>query len=306
MLQRDQTLPTPPNPAQSYGEALARLEAVRARDTAEYNPLCHTTLLTHGQRVANSLVFIHGMTNCPQQFKRLGERCHAQGYNVLLPRVPYHGHQDRLSTHHGRLTAAELVAYLNESLDIAEGLGERVTVAGLSLGGVLAAWAAQNRPGLDRAVLISPAFAPRGWHPAIVKPLAALVRRLPNVFVWWDSKLKEAIPGPPYGYPRFASRAAAQMMHLGAAVRAQAKQARPQARSIVLITNANDPAIDNPITYQLLAAWQHQGANIHHYEFPSTQGLGHDLIDPQQPDQQVEFVYPILLDLIAGRRETAP
>ena len=33
-------------------------------------------------------------------------------------------------------------------------------------------------------------------------------------------------------------------------------------------------------------------------EFAEKEQLGHDLIDPQQPNQRVEYVYPILLDLI--------
>ena len=47
----------------------------------------------------------------------------------------------------------------------ADGLGDKITVTGLSLGGVMSAYAAQFRPDVDRAVVISPRHtAARGSH----------------------------------------------------------------------------------------------------------------------------------------------
>jgi hypothetical protein len=37
------------------------------------------------------------------------------------------------------------------------------------------------------------------------------------------------------------------------------------------------------------------------YEFPRQLRLGHDIIDPEQPYQRVELVYPVLEKLILGR-----
>ena len=43
----------------------------------------------------------------------------------------------------------------------------------------------------------------------------------------------------------------------------------------------------------------HMGcANISLYEFDSKYNLIHDLMDPDQPKQQIDVVYPILIDLI--------
>jgi pimeloyl-ACP methyl ester carboxylesterase len=41
----------------------------------------------------------------------------------------------------------------DEVVDIAQGLGEQVSMAGISMGGVVTAWAAQNRPDIARPIL---------------------------------------------------------------------------------------------------------------------------------------------------------
>ena len=44
-----------PNPAASYAEAVQRVTAIQAQETAGYNPLCRTQLLTHGQKTARAI-----------------------------------------------------------------------------------------------------------------------------------------------------------------------------------------------------------------------------------------------------------
>jgi hypothetical protein len=36
------------------------------------------------------------------------------------------------------------------------------------------------------------------------------------------------------------------------------------------------------------------------FEFPASAGLPHDLIDPANPAQNTEFVYPVVFKAIAG------
>jgi carboxylesterase len=54
------------------------------------------------------------------------------------------------------------VAYTDEVVDIGRGLGEHLTLAGLSGGGVVTAWAAQTRADLDQAVVMSAALGFQG------------------------------------------------------------------------------------------------------------------------------------------------
>jgi alpha-beta hydrolase superfamily lysophospholipase len=136
-------LPTP-QPATSYDEAVARLARLQALEGELLNPLCRTQLLTHGQPTPRVMVFVHGFTNCPCQFRQLTTQFFEQGVNVLNIRLPRHGMADPLTDELADLRAEELIAAVNEAIDIACGLGEQITLFGFSLGGLLSAWAAHH------------------------------------------------------------------------------------------------------------------------------------------------------------------
>jgi len=290
-----------PRPAQDYSEALARIETLQANDTPAVNPRCRTRIMTHGEKADRAIVFLHGFTNCPQQFHDLGKLLHERGGNVFIPRIPHHGLSDRLTTDLSNLTAEELAAFMDEVVDIAQGLGDQVTVAGLSGGAVAAAWAAQFRSDIARAVLISPSFAFGPVHPRLTGAVKNLSLALPNFFIWWNSDLK-TVTKPDYGYPRFSTRALGQIARLGFAVQEAARRAKPLAQSVVLVTNPNDRAVDNGAAIKLLRAWIERGADrAEHYELDAALNIGHDIIDPTQDDQRVDTVYPVLIDLITKR-----
>src|SRR5574341_820563 len=117
-----------PRPVGGYDEALQRIEAIRVGQDSALNPACLLQFMTHGKRVERSIVFAHGYTNCPKQFQALGEAFYASGYNVLIVPLPHHGLADRLTTEQRLLTANELAAYADTAIDIAQGLGEQVTL----------------------------------------------------------------------------------------------------------------------------------------------------------------------------------
>ncbi len=290
-----------PRPSKSYAEAIQRVAALQGQEREGYNPLCVTQLLTHGTRTPRAVVLVHGYTSCPQQFVPLGRQFFDRGDNVLIARLPRHGRADRLTAEHAGLQAAELAAHADEVVDIAAGLGERVTMVGLSGGAITTAWAAQNRSDLDRAVIIASAFG----YKQIPGPLTVLAMNtalllLPNIFLWWDPQLKEAIE-PKYSYPRYSSRAVMNVLRLGFATRAAAGRRRPAARSIVVVTNAHDDKVDNAAAVRMVAVWRAAGAsNVSQYEFPAALKLGHDLIDPNQPNAQPKVVFPKLVELVDG------
>jgi pimeloyl-ACP methyl ester carboxylesterase len=285
----------PLRPATTYAEALARLQHLQAQEAAAILDCCRTYALTHGQRTPRAIVFLHGFTNCPYQFHQLAEQFYAVGYNVLNVRLPRHGLQDRRAPGFDQLTAEEMVDLTNAVIDLACGLGEQVTVLGFSLGGILAGWAAQHRADVDQAVLVSPAV---GLRPPILhrqRLIANLLARWPDFFQWWDPVRKADKSGPPHMYWGFSSRALSQLLRLGVIVREEATQAKPAARSILVITNPTDELVAEPVVAQLVATWRRQGAAIQTYAFPVDWQLIHDLMDPSQPQQQVGRVYPQLL-----------
>ena len=129
------TLQAHPQPAQSYAEALQRIDTLRSQETAPMNPVCQVQLLTHDRKVARAIVLVHGYTNCPHQFHALGQQFYDLGYNVLIAPMPHHGLADRMTEMQSQLTGEELTTYADSVVDIAHGLGEHVTMLGISAGG---------------------------------------------------------------------------------------------------------------------------------------------------------------------------
>jgi pimeloyl-ACP methyl ester carboxylesterase len=292
-----------PQPSPDYAAAIQRVAQLQARDGDDILQECHSILLTHGQPVTNTIVFLHGISNCPAQFAMLGQRFYEMGYNVLIPRLPHHGLADRMTTELSDLSAEELVRSGDEAVDIAAGLGAHVTVVGFSTGGALAAWIAANRAEVDQTVLASPFLSPKAYPEWVVRPLARVLLLLPNQFWWWDEEMKEEMNGPTHAYPRYASHAMAQIMRLGFAVRRQAQHAPPQSNSILTITNEGPrESVDNNVTAKLIVDWQDQGmSDIRIYTFDSSLDIDHDYIDPQAPNQPMDVqkeIYPILIEQI--------
>lgn len=283
----------------TYTAALARVEALRrAEGDPRINPVCRGFALTHGARTARASLLLHGYTNCPQQLRRFAALLHARGQNVYVPRLPHHGLADRMSPDHAGITARLLLQTLDEGLAIAHALGERVAVAGLSAGGVLAAYAAQHRPDVEWAVVIAPVLGAPSVNPYATLPLALLSRLLPNQFRWWDPLTKDARDSPSHCYPRFSTRALGAIVRLGYRVLTRSRWQRPAAREIVVVTNGGDEAVTLPPIERLITRWRARGGNVRQHHFPKELGLIHDLMDPAQRRQQVELVYPVLLDLI--------
>jgi pimeloyl-ACP methyl ester carboxylesterase len=281
----------------AYEAGVAIAASIQSLDGPNVNPVCHTRLYTHGRRTDRSLVLLHGFTNCPQQFDALGKHFHELGWNVFIPRYPRHGYSDRLTTSIAELRSEPLVALANRAAEAGAGLGERLTVAGLSLGGALTGLLAQERESVERAVLIAPMLGlqriPGPAHPV----LAELAYFLPNFWVWWDSKLKDEL-GPPHGYPRFPTHAYAALFKIARTVLKAARAAAPKAGLIAVITNAAEAGLDNRFTYQLVERWRRHGAAVSTFEFPASDRLPHDLIDPANPAQNTELVYPVAINAI--------
>jgi len=283
----------------TYSDAITISRGLQDLDGPNVNPMCHTRVYTHGRRVENALVLLHGFTNCPQQFDALGRRFFERGWNVVIPRYPRHGYTDRLNDSISELRADHLVAVANRASEVGAGLGERLTVAGLSLGGILTGLLAQTRDDVERAVPIAPMLGLRPIPAPLLAAMGAAARTLPNFYVWWNDTLKEKL-GPPYGYPRFSTHAYAALFECGRMLTGLARREAPKARSIVVVTNANEPRLDNRFTYRLVESWRAHGANVETFEFARSDGLTHDVIDPGNAGQKTDYVYPIIARLIEG------
>ena len=286
-------------PVHDYAEAVQRITAIRSAEPPDLNPVGRSQFLAQGQRTDRAVVLFHGYTNCPQQFKLLGDQLHERGYNVWIPRMAGHGHADRLTAAHGNITAEQMIAAASTAIDIAQGLGAEVRVMGLSMGGLMTTWVAQNRSDVVRAVSISQASGfkalPKKWTPL----LRRIVLILPNQMQWWDATVQDKGAGPQHAYPRYGTHGLAQLLKLGAALRSQASRSAPAARAVVIVKNDNDESVDMTTLDDQVNLWRSSGAqNVETYTFGAEQRLVHDMIDPNQPTQRVDYVYPILIDLL--------
>ena len=287
-----------PDPVRDYEDAIGRIDRLLEKEASEdMNPLCRLQLMTQGKKTERVVILVHGYTSCPQQFHELGKRLHASGDNVFIVPLPHHGLSDRMTEEHSLLRAEELATYADTVVDIGQGLGEKVIMMGISAGGVATAWAAQQRDDIDLAVIISPAFGFRKVPTFFTAAVMNIFSVLPDEFTWWNPDLQADVL-PSYAYPRYSRRALAQILRLGFAVRRDIHHKSAGAKKIVVVFNENDNQVDNELTQDIVKSWESRNANLTTYEFDLSLKLGHDLIDPNLPNQKIDIVYPKLVELM--------
>jgi carboxylesterase len=273
-----------------------RLDRLLARDHQAVGPKGRTIAYVHGERRPRAVVLLHGLSASPPQFERFAGDLFARGHNVLVPRLPRHGHADRLSTALERLRPDDLYAAVDEHVAIARELGDRVTIAGFSLGGLLAAWAAQHYE-FDRAVAIAP-FLGVSWIPGMaMRGVAELALRIPNRFQWWDPLLRER-QMPDHGYPRYSTHSIGHMYRVAHALMLESRTRGPSAEHVLLVTNAMEAAVNNAAIRRLYRRWRTRAGGA--VEFKILRGLppSHDIIEPLHHSRLADRAYPDLLEAI--------
>ncbi len=282
----------------TYEQAQERLEWFRRRDESrEVGAMGRTLAFDHGRRTDRATLLLHGLSASPRQFLAVAQALHERGHNVFVPRLPRHGYSNRLSEALATMNASQLEACANESLAVARGLGERVTVAGFSLGGLLTGYLAQTQP-LHRAVVVSP-FLGVSMLPNIFRlPIARYLLRKPNRFYWWDPFLRER-QLPEHGYPRFASHAIAHGLTLAHELLEQSANAAPAADELVVVINKGDSAVNKRAIVRLAKQWfkrKPKAVTVHHLK--NVPPFVHDIIEPKRYPAVAHQVLPVLVDLI--------
>jgi carboxylesterase len=73
----------------------------------------------------------------------------------------------------------------------------------------------------------------------------------------------------------------------------------PRCPSILVVTSASDTAANNEVTDQLVANWRRlRPASVETFQFPADKQVPHDFIDPNQPNQRIDIVYPKIIELL--------
>jgi carboxylesterase len=296
-----QELKSRPEPVSDYEEAVVRVKSMQDADDEDLaRDVCITKLYGHGIQTEHVIVLLHGFTNCPEQFTELGKQYFEAGYNVLIPRMPQHGLSDRLTEALVNFTAENLAAFGDDVIDIAHGLGKKITVMGISGSGTLVAWLAQNRADLDYAFAIAPMFGLAFIPPSFTKLFERIALLLPNFFLWWDPRSKADNPySVYYAYPRYPFHALVEILRLAMVTRAQAGQAPPAARHITLIINDAEPAVSNAEILKLLRSWQkHDTDKVREYHFEKDMQLPHDIITPGVYGALITDLQPRLMGVV--------
>jgi carboxylesterase len=290
-----------PQPAESYEEALSRIQAIQTEESSlDLHPECVSNLLTHGEKTDKVIVLLHGFTACPEQFAALGQEYFERGYNVYIPRVPRHGFNNRQGDPLKGLSAEEMAEFAHQSADIAQGLGDQVIVSGLSGGGAITTYLSQERADVDLAAPIAPFLGIKFIPRPLNRPFTNLMLLLPDLWQWWDPIKKENNPfTASYAYARYPLHALLQNMRLGYATEEDAKKVRPASERIILVTNDNDPSVNNAVVAEFEQMWRDHGdENLVVFSFAKSLNLPHDLISTTRQGGRIDLVYPKLLELI--------
>lgn len=141
---------------------------------------------------------IHGFTGSPSSMRGIAEAYAAAGFTVELPRLPGHGTtvEDMITTGWDDWTGEVLAAY--ERLAARCG---KVVAAGLSMGGALALWLAQEKAELAGVVAVNPATQQQA--PEVIELLKGMVAagedRMPGIGsdIAMPGVVEVAYPGTP-------------------------------------------------------------------------------------------------------------
>ena len=297
----DPDLSSHAHPAATYADAANRIDAVKATEAQQdLIPEAASIAMLTGSRTETAVVIFHGYTSVPRQFRLIAEGYRAQGYNVWVPRLPYHGETDRMTSDFSKLNAQNLRDFGDDNIDIARGLGKHVVVIGFSGGGALGTWASAARPDVSQTILISPVLHPLGIPEWADRPLVRALRLSPvDVYKWWNAEKKaDNLEG--YNYPRLSLKGLAGFLSLSHWVDAKAARGPVARMPILLVRNDGDQRLDsayNERYVQRMTAPQ----MLSIYRIPKSAGLLHNFVSPEsfsESHDHIREAYGYLSDVL--------
>ena len=243
------------------------------------------------------VVLMHGLTASPRSWKDFAHELRDAGVTVVVPRLPLHGHKERMTDALLELTETQLHDFTDALLDAMLALGRPITFVGHSLGGTLTLALAQRRAELERAIAVAPFLGIAQFPHQLHKPAFTVVRRLPNFFLFWNPIDREKLK-PEWGYPRYTSHALAVGIAIADSLRADASQRAHAAEHVDLVINRSESSVNNRTVVELARRWRthpESRVSLHHLS-----GLprSHDVIEPQRRRPTASRVLPILRRLI--------
>jgi len=229
------------------------VDRLKELDGDDVVPACGTHLLCHGRQTDEAVVLLHGFTNAPVQCRELAEAFFDQGANVLVPRIPFHGLVDPFAEEMSRLTPDVLTDFTDKVVDASLCLGKRLRVIGLSLGGLLAAYAGKNRDEVAEVGLIAPFFQPKAVPVWIDAPFDEAMKALPDHYNWWNPKLHQVEVAGTFAYPKFSLKAVAAQIHLRRHLELTPSPRTTKLGRVLLLLNDADIAVRADVARRVVA-----------------------------------------------------
>lgn len=181
-------------------------------------------------------VFFHGFTATPEQFLVIGEAFYQAGYNVLIPLLPGHGIAGDWNKDNPPPLPEDKQIYQKFGLhwlQVAQSLGNKVIVGGLSGGSTLAAWLALECPEqIDRTLVFAPYLSSSN-------KVVDLFVRFFNIYFQWRTDPELAH----FGYDGFLMPALRVFLDMGTDVLEQAQKSL--ASPMLVVSSESDRAVGN-------------------------------------------------------------
>lgn len=158
-------------------------------------------LLVHaGGPTEDVIVLCHGLSDSPYYMRAIADGLFAAGANVVLPLLPAHGLVDPDAAMQDADLDRKWIAAFDHAVDVAEQLGDRISLGGFSTGGTLSVHKALREPGrIDGGLFLFAAALSVG---RVNENLAWSAFLIPQVARWQDGHYEGRGPNP-YKYPKF-------------------------------------------------------------------------------------------------------
>lgn len=230
-------------------------------------------------------LFFHGFTATPEQFMTIGKAFFAAGYHVLIPLLPGHGIAGNWDRDNPPPLPEDGEVYQDFGLywlEIAQSLGKKVVIGGLSGGSTLAAWLALKCPDkIDRALLFAPYLAGSNT-------LVDLVVKIFDIYFAWRSE-----PGAvSFGYGGFLMPALRVFLDMGADILDEAKQASTAA-PMLIVSSDRDRAVDDEEHKQLFESVVKYQPRCWYYCFDKVLNVPHNMMTEAEGNKYISLLLAI-------------
>ncbi|HEY9811568.1 MAG TPA: alpha/beta fold hydrolase [Halomicronema sp.] len=245
---------------------------------------CASRFFFHPQPTSTVFLFFHGFTAVPYQFEPLGKFLYEAGYNVLIPLQPGHGIAGNWNENNPPPLPENLETYTefcNHWLEIAQIIGEKIIIGGLSTGGILAAnMALEYSEKIEKVLLFAPYFG--GTNEAV-----DWFVKLANIyFKWFQTEGQKS-----FGYEGFEMPKLRVLLNLAEEILNRTKK-EPTA-PIFLISSAADKAVDPKEQEKLFKNSLKFQPKSWFYTFDKSLNIPHTMMTKEEGNNYLELLISI-------------